>query len=216
MHFSDYDSNLKQNKSKLEDIGYKSDKPFLKKITIAIIIKFLMWLHIVILCMIFGGWTRAFLVRKSQGNWFIFTMPTTFWISTVVVIVSSLTMMFTIKALKKSNMARYRMLFGLTTFLGIAFIALQFLGFYEMHMAGINLASTAEGVSGSFIYVVSIVHLVHMSGGVIALLIYYLIMRFRCTQKVNSDTGLKILGTYWYFVHFLWLYLFIFFYINQK
>jgi cytochrome c oxidase subunit 3 len=178
--------------------------------------KLLMWVAIASLCMMFGGWTSAFLVRKAQGNWLLFTMPTAFWVSSVVVILSSLTMILTIKAFKSRDMARYRMLFGVTTFLGVAFMALQFWGFYEMHAAGINLSSTAEGVSGSFIYVISFVHLAHMLGGVIAMVVYYLIMRFRRTKKVYSATGLEILGTYWHFVDILWLYLFVFFYINQK
>ena len=125
-------------------------------------------------------------------------------------------MIMTIKAFKNRDMVRYKQLFGLTTLLGIVFMVLQFVGFYEMHAAGIILASTAEGVSGSFIYVISFVHLVHMLGGVIAMIVYYLMMRYRKTKKVYSATGLEILGTYWHFVDILWLYLFIFFYLNQK
>ncbi len=178
--------------------------------------KLLMWIAIASLCMMFGGWTSAFLVRKAQGNWLLFTMPTAFWISSIVVILSSITMILTIKAFKNREMPRYKALFGLTTFLGVLFMVLQFWGFMEMHQAGITLASTAEGVSGSFIYVISIVHLLHMLGGVIAMVVYYLMMRFRTSKKVYTATGLEILGTYWHFVDILWLYLFIFFYLNQK
>jgi cytochrome c oxidase subunit 3 len=178
--------------------------------------KLLMWVAIASLCMMFGGWTSAFLVRKAQGNWLLFTMPTAFWISSVVVILSSLTMILTIKAFKNRDMARYKTLFGITTLLGVAFMVLQFWGFSEMNHANIKLASTAEGVSGSFIYLISYAHLAHMLGGVIAMVIYYLRMRFNRTKKVYGATGLEILGTYWHFVDILWLYLFVFFYINQK
>ncbi len=177
--------------------------------------KLLMWIAIASICMMFGGWTSAFLVRKAQGNWMLFTMPTAFWISTIVVVLSSLTIHFSIKQFKQRNMPAYKSLFTATALLGTLFMALQFWGFYEMHHAGVTLASTGEGVSGSFIYVISVVHLLHMLGGVIALIVYALRMRFQRSKKVYSSTGLEILATYWHFVDLLWIYLFLFFFINQ-
>lgn len=178
--------------------------------------KLLMWIAIASICMMFAGWTSAFLVRKAQGNWLIFTMPVAFWVSTAVVMISSVTMHFSIAAFKKRNMKQYKTLISITAVLGFLFMVLQFLGFYEMHQAGVTLASTAEGVSGSFVYVISGVHLLHMLGGVIALIIVFITVNFRRKTKVYSSTGLEILGTYWHFVDVLWIYLFLFFFINQK
>jgi cytochrome c oxidase subunit 3 len=178
--------------------------------------KLLMWIAIASICMMFAGWTSAFLVRKAQGNWLIFTMPVAFWVSTAVVMISSVIMHFSIAAFKKRNMKQYKTLISITAVLGVLFMLLQFMGFYEMHHAGVTLASTAEGVSGSFVYVISGVHLLHMLGGVIALIIVFITVNFRRKTKVYSSTGLEILGTYWHFVDVLWIYLFLFFFINQK
>lgn len=178
--------------------------------------KLLMWIAIASICMMFGGWTSAFLVRKAQGNWLIFTMPLAFWISTAVVMLSSATMYLSTQAFKKREMPKYKRLISITAFLGVAFMILQFIGFFEMHRAGIILAGNAEGVSGSFIYVISGVHLLHMLGGVIALVIFFIRSNFRNNVKTFSSTGLEILGTYWHFVDVLWIYLFLFFFINQK
>jgi len=178
--------------------------------------KLLLWIAIASICMMFGGWTSAFLVRKAQGNWLLFTMPLSFWISTFVVLASSVTMHFSVKEFKNRNMAKYKTLISITAILGVLFMVLQFAGFYEMHRAGINLSSTAEGVSGSFIYVISGVHLLHMLGGVIALIIVFITVNFRRRTKIYSSTGLEILSTYWHFVDVLWIYLFLFFFINQQ
>lgn len=178
--------------------------------------KMLMYIAIASICMMFAGWTSAFMVRKAQGNWLIFTMPISFWISTGVVLLSSLTMHWSVRSFKERQMTRYRQLITLTAVLGVLFMVLQFAGFYEMHRVGITLPSVAEGVSGSFIYVISGVHLLHMLGGVIALLVYFLVANFRRNTKVYSSTGLEILATYWHFVDILWVYLFLFFFINQK
>lgn len=135
-------------------------------------------------------------------------------------------------------MQRYKALFGITTLLGVAFMVLQFWGFYEMHFIEFDIESktrlssldfwdklkyiyeivfnTPHEISKSYIYVITAAHLLHMLGGVISMVVFYLKMRFRRTKKVYSATGLEILGTYWHFVDILWLYLFIFFYINQK
>jgi cytochrome c oxidase subunit 3 len=178
--------------------------------------KLLLWIAICSICMMFAGWTSAFLVRKAQGNWLLFPMPISFWISTFVILVSSATMHLTVGAFKKRNMKLYKTLFAVTTLLGILFMVLQFRGFYELHQSGITLASNGDGVSGSFIYVISGIHILHMLGGVIALVIMYLVVNFRKKTKIYSSTGLEILSTYWHFVDVLWIYLFLFFLFNQK
>jgi cytochrome c oxidase subunit 3 len=178
--------------------------------------KLLMWIGIASICMMFAGWTSAFLVRKAQGNWLLFSMPTSFWISTLVILISSATMYFSIKEFKKNNITKFKLLFNATTLLGIAFMVLQLMGFAEMHQAGLNLASSAEGVSGSFIYVISSVHILHMLGGVIAMIIMNFVIKHRIKNNNLSSNGLEILGTYWHFVDVLWIYLFLFFLINQK
>ncbi len=178
--------------------------------------KLLMWIGIASICMMFAGWTSAFLVRKAQGNWLLFSMPTSFWISTLVILISSATMYFSIKEFKKNNITKFKLLFNATTLLGIAFMVLQFMGFAEMQKAGLNLASSSEGISGSFIYVISSVHILHMLGGVIAMIIMNFVIKFRIKKNNLSSNGLEILGTYWHFVDVLWIYLFLFFLINQK
>jgi len=178
--------------------------------------KLLLWIAICSICMMFAGWTSAFLVRRAQGNWLLFPMPIAFWISTLTILTSSVTMHFTVREFKKRNMKAFKILFSLTAFLGVLFMLLQFLGFYDLHKAGITVASNADGVSGSFIYVISGVHILHMLGGVIALVIMYFVVNFRRKTKIYSSTGLEILSTYWHFVDVLWIYLFLFFLFNQN
>jgi len=178
--------------------------------------KLLLWIAICSICMMFAGWTSAFLVRKAQGNWMLFPMPLSFWISTIVILTSSVTMHLTLKAFNNRSMKSYKTLLSVTALLGVLFMLLQFKGFYDLHLAGITLASNGEGVSGSFIYVISGVHILHMLGGVIALVIMYFVVNFRKKTKIYSSTGLEILSTYWHFVDVLWIYLFLFFLFNQK
>ena len=66
--------------------------------------KLLLWIAIASICMMFAGWTSAFIVRKAQGKWLVFSLPIAFYISTFVVILSSVTMQFSIKAFKNREM----------------------------------------------------------------------------------------------------------------
>ena len=141
--------------------------------------KLLLWIAICSICMMFAGWTSAFLVRKAQGNWLLFPMPWSFWISTIVILTSSVTMHLTLRSFTQRNMKLYKAMLASTTFLGVAFMLLQLYGFYQLGQSGITLASNGDGVSGSFIYVISSVHILHMLGGVIALVVMYLVVNFR-------------------------------------
>src|SRR5690606_534940 len=98
---------------------------------------------------------------------------------------------------------------------------MQAWGFYELYntpqvmkVVGENIAG-AEPVrvdgnsSESFLFILTGLHLVHILGGVIALLIVFLKAYGRRTKLYNA-TGLEIIGTYWHFVDFLWIYLFVF------
>jgi cytochrome c oxidase subunit 3 len=178
--------------------------------------KLLLWIAICSICMMFAGWTSAFLVRKAQGNWLLFQMPWSFWVSTIVILTSSVTMHLTLRSFTQRNMKLYKAMLASTTFLGVAFMLLQLYGFYQLGQSGITLASNGDGVSGSFIYVISSVHILHMLGGVIALVVMYLVVNFSKKTKIYSSTGLEILSTYWHFVDVLWIYLFLFFLLNQK
>ena len=175
-----------------------------------------MWVAICSICMMFAGWTSAFLVRKAQGNWLLFPVPYAFYYSTAVILLSSVTLHLTLKHFRQRRMQAFQRMLTLTVGLGLLFFVLQIAGFYTMSHAGITLASNGEGVSGSFVYVIAWVHLLHLLGGMIALGVMYVLYRRRRNTRIYSSTGLEILSTYWHFVDVLWIYLFLFFLFNQK
>ena len=178
--------------------------------------KLLMWIAICSISMMFAGWSSAVMVRKAQGNWLLFSMPIAFWFSTAVILISSFTMHLSVKSFRQRNMPLYKSFITVTALLGLLFAVLQIFGFYQLTRNGVTLESNGEGVSGSFLYVIAGVHILHVLGGVIALLITFLLARFRKTTKVYSATGIEVLATYWHFVDVLWVYLFLFFLYNQK
>ncbi len=179
--------------------------------------RFALWIGIASMIMSFAGLTSAYLVRRSAGNWTEFTLPDTFWYSAIFMVASSFTIWFAARAFKKESSLQYQLGLTLTVTLGIAFMACQYLGWQQMQEIGIYLDGNP---SGSFVYVLSGMHIVHFAVGYIILFITWLKSFFVFSNKENfsrykSDPNKRIrvqlLATYWHFVDLLWLYLLIFF-----
>jgi cytochrome c oxidase subunit III len=106
----------------------------------------------------------------------------------------------------------YKTFVSITAILGVLFIACQIAGFMDLYKQGITLQGNA---SNGFLYIISGLHIVHIIGAIIALIIVYL-TAFRKTVKVYSSTSVEVMSLFWHFVDALWIYLFIFFLINFK
>lgn len=173
--------------------------------------KFALWVAIASIIMMFAGLTSAYIVRKAQGNWVEYQLPAIFWASTIAIVASSVTMVLGVKAFKNRKMPAYRMLIMATLILGILFMALQWAGFNQLYAKNIRVDGNP---SGSFLFIIAGLHLLHIAGGIIALLIVFF-RAFRTRVKVYNATGLEIVANYWHFVDVLWIYLFVFFLANQ-
>ena len=188
--------------------------------------KFMMWLAMASMSMAFAGLTSGYMVREAQGNWRYYTLPSVFTWSTVVIIISSITMIMGVNAYKKREIPKFRLIISATLLLGIFFGILQFAGFYQLYhqfqqvrMNGqvLNEMATVRingNPSESFLFIIAGLHLAHLLSGIIALLFVFF-RAFRTNIKTYNTTGLEIIGTYWHFVDALWIYLFVFFLVNQ-
>ena len=168
--------------------------------------KFTLWVAIGSILMMFAGLTSAYIVKRNQANWTSFEIPLMFWISTAVIVLSSLTIVAANKAFKERAIGRYRSLMFITMILGVLFIALQAIGFKQLWDTGLTLQ---KNVAYSFLYVIVGLHALHVIGGVIALVVMS-IKAFSNKTRIYSQVPLEVMSTYWHFVDVLWIYLLIF------
>lgn len=171
--------------------------------------KFTLWVAMGSICMMFAGLTSAYIVKRNQSNFLEFSLPTLFWISTVVIISSSITMQLALQNFKAKYMSRYRVLITITAILGSIFAALQIAGFLNLENHGIKLTGAGSNPAASFILVIAGLHMLHVLGGVIALL-YLVIKTFATRVRNYNPTPVEIIATYWHFVDILWIYLLVF------
>lgn len=168
--------------------------------------KFNLWIAIGSMVMMFAGFTSAYIVKRNQAGWQSFDVPTIFWYSTAVIILSSVTLYISAKAFKARLMLRYRQMMAATLVLGLIFVAMQVMGFSQLWHQGQTLKST---VSVSFLYVIVGMHAVHVLGGIIALVVMSL-KAFSTKTRVYSSVPVELISTYWHFVDLLWIYLLVF------
>ena len=174
--------------------------------------KLLLWFGMISICMIFAGLTSAYVVSKSRPDWLKdFVLPSAFVISTVAMLVSSFTFYLALQATKKDNRNGASMFLLITLALGIAFIVLQFKGFGQVIDNGYFFTGSESNVTTSFLYIAVLVHIAHLLGGIISLL---LVIYNHYKQKYNSaqNQDKKISAMYWHLIDFILVYLFLFFY----
>jgi cytochrome c oxidase subunit 3 len=174
--------------------------------------KMMLWFGIISLVMSFGGLTSAFIVSSTREDWLTnFQLPESFTASTIIIVVSSLVLYFSKKALMKhQNRLSVSLLLG-TFILGLAFIYTQFSGFSEIIQSGYNFTGPTSNITMSYIYIIAVVHILHVLVGLISLIVV-IINQLKKKYTPTNKLGFDLASIFWHFVDILWLYLFFFLY----
>lgn len=161
--------------------------------------------------MVFAGLTSAYVVSKSRPDWLKdFELPQAFLWSTFVILLSSLTFHLAKTSIKKDDRSKTTLFLWITLVLGLLFVGLQFEGFNQVIANGYYFTGSESTITTSFLYVVVLVHITHLIGGLISLII---IIYNHYKQKYNASqsVGIELGAMFWHFLDFLWIYLFLFF-----
>jgi cytochrome c oxidase subunit 3 len=219
----------------------------------------LLWIGLVSIVMLFAGLTSAYIVTQADDFWVSFDLPQMFFVSTGLILLSSIAIAWALRAAKSNNFMMVKIGILLTLLLGIGFSFGQYMGWKELihegyHPNGSGNIGSLKGQYGedyvikyngqelvhrngvffmpgdtemkesidpsmfqtfnsasSFLYVLSGLHVLHLLGGIIALVV---VLANAGKNKYNSENhlGLKICATYWHFLDGLWVYLFLFLY----
>lgn len=172
--------------------------------------KFTLWVAIASIMMMFAGLTSAFIVKSNFTGWRTIDMPVIFWVSTAVILLSSVTMVMAVKAFRQREMQKYRALLAITLVLGIVFAVCQVLGFGQLWEEGVRFQGSSG--AGQFFYAITGLHGLHVLGGIVAAA-YFLIKSWVGKVKSYNMAPVEVLGIYWHFIDILWVYLMVFFLI---
>ena len=174
--------------------------------------KLLLLFAMLSMTMMFAGLTSAFVVSKSRGDWLQnFEMPKAFFVSVVVILLCSVTFHLAKLSIKKDNRKATTNYLLATLVLGFLFVFFQFQGFSEIVKQGYFFTGPESNITTTFLYVVTVVHLAHLFGGIISLLII-IYNHFKQKYNAGQTLGIELGAMYWHFLDLLWVYLFLFLY----
>ena len=171
--------------------------------------EFLMWAFLVSVFMIFAGFTSGYIVRRADGNWLEFVLPTGFLWSTIVVLLSSASMQWAVHLARRDNLEKVKIAISITILLGVAFIFAQLNAYNQLVDMGLFLVGNP---SSSFLYIITGMHALHIVSAIIVLLVIFAnVFQYKVHSK--SMMGIRLASIFWHFLGALWVYLYVFFLI---
>jgi cytochrome c oxidase subunit 3 len=159
----------------------------------------------------FAAFCSYYIVIHGNGNWLTFNLPSLFYVSTAIIIVSSGTMYWAQQAIKSNNTAAVKIGLMLTFLLGLTFCFTQIQAWKALAASGIFFAGKQSTLSGSILYVITFMHFMHLLGGLIALFFTQL-ANLRGKYSAQKHLGLSLCAIFWHFLDILWVILFLFLY----
>ncbi|MEQ1605559.1 MAG: heme-copper oxidase subunit III [Pyrinomonadaceae bacterium] len=166
---------------------------------------------LLVVLMTFGGLIGAYIViaTNKAAEWQPFDLPIPVWISTILILASSVVYHFGKVAVDRNDQPAAKKWFVATTFFGAAFISSQILAWFALTARGFYLQGNPYA---GFFYLLTAVHAVHVLGGIIALgtiLLRNLTPTDRLVEITKRQTLAQVVGWYWHFMGVLWLVLFV-------
>ncbi|WP_345072609.1 cytochrome c oxidase subunit 3 [Hymenobacter fastidiosus] len=140
--------------------------------------------------------------------------PRYFSLSTIVLLASSYTLSQAQRIYRQDDMVKLARCLAATLLLGGIFTGLQVLGWRELITQGVFFTGAA---SGTYVYLISALHVAHLLGGMLFLLSLLLRTLHASRDAVRSlvfirnpyrRMQLRMLGLYWHFIDGLWVVLF--------
>ena len=165
------------------------------------------WVVLFAITMMFAAFTSALVVRKGSSlDWQSFTLPSILYFNTLLLLASSVTLEVSRRrvatfmgGLKSQVESPVRWLY-ITLFLGLLFVAGQYVAWSQLSAQGLYLATNP---SSSFFYVLTATHALHVLGGLGGLI--YVIRKLN--KSALRRNTLDATARYWHFMDVLWLYL---------
>ena len=170
----------------------------------------MLWISMISMVMFFAGLTSAYVISMNRDDWVAFDLPQSFYVSTILIVSSSITLFLSQRFLKQKKRQLSLILLVVTLLLGIGFVWQQYVGFNQLKSIGLFFTGPESTVSTSFIIGITFMHVLHLFAGLVVLLVV-IYNHFKYKYKPDDMLGFELGAIFWHFVDLLWIYLFFFF-----
>jgi cytochrome c oxidase subunit III len=168
-------------------------------------------LALVSITMLFLALTSAYIFNRANTQPIV--MPRVLWLSTALIIASSLTIELARRSLRLRRERPFKTWLVITMMLGLGFLGAQIAAWQDLVESGFYLNRNfyngyayIRNFHSSYAYIFTGLHGVHLLGGLVALA--YLTMRDQGSwTAVRRRVSVDVTALYWHFLDGLWIYL---------
>jgi cytochrome c oxidase subunit 3 len=167
------------------------------------------WIALAAIAMSFAALTSTLFVREGAStDWRHIPLPRILWFNTLILVASSVTLEVARRKvaafMRGENLNRGGAMLWLngTFVLGLVFVGGQYLAWRQLRAEGLFLNTTPNS---SFFYLFTVIHAVHVLGGLGGLT--RAIVKFRYPALSLRRSTLDATSYYWHFMGILWAYL---------
>lgn len=170
---------------------------------------------------LFLGFTAAYIYTRVQNNLEPFDLPLLFVANTSILIAASFVLKRAMDYYRSDQTENYQRSLGITLALTVVFLFAQIIAWQQLYNEGVFVNHSNMA---SYLYLISIIHFAHVVAGIpfLAIFLYKSIKKMKEPVSVlvyfsdpDKRRRLKLLTIYWHFLDILWVYLVLFFLVNQ-
>lgn len=165
------------------------------------------WVVLASITMSFAAFTSALIVRQGSAlDWRHLTLPRILYLNTLVLFASSFALEVARRRVgafmsgRKNQVASPSRWLYIALFLGLLFVAGQYVAWAQLRSQGLFLATNPNS---SFFYVLTAIHALHVLGGLGGLVRVV----HRLNKSILRKSTLDATAYYWHFMDALWVYL---------
>ena len=166
------------------------------------------WMFLATVVMLFAAFTSAYIVRRSASDWTPIELPRILWLNTAALVASSMALERGRSASRRGNTVTARHGLLAAAGLGLIFLGGQIAAWRELVARGVYVPTNPHG---SFFYVLTATHGVHVVAGLM-LLLYTVTRIWNVSAHPDRGAPARLIAasvTFWHFLAVLWLYVFV-------
>lgn len=164
-------------------------------------IKLLIYFLIASLAVGFASLVVIYVIRGADKLNYPFTVPASLWVSTLVILLSSVSLHTSIKALKRSDAAKFRSGLWATFILGAIFVASQTFAWLFVLS---SITGSAPAPIRNLFFVLTGMHALHVLAGLAWIGAVTFISKTG-RYSSNNRIGPELCAVYWHFMGATWV-----------
>ena len=114
------------------------------------VVKGIAWYIVIASILLFAGWVSAFIVSKMDKAWVVIELPKPFYISTLLIILSSITLYLALRFARQNKQGMLKGFLILTMILGLSFSYVQYRGWKKLYNQGNVVAGNIFYTYGAY------------------------------------------------------------------